>query len=198
VGRSFHSLTAAVGRFDVDAIGGNGTASRLDYVLIPLLFGMGTAVLTMVGTNVGAGNFARARRAAWIGAAISAVFTGLLGLVVAVFPALWIGLFSRRPEIMETGSLYLRAVGPTYAANGLIFALSFAAQGRGLMTWPFLAASVRLIVAAGGGWITVRAFDCPPKVLFAIVATSSITSALIFVVADLSGSLWRPSPRARH
>jgi Na+-driven multidrug efflux pump len=57
-------VTAAVGRFGVDAIGGYGTASRLDYILIPLLFGMGTAVLTVVGTNVGAGEFHRARRAA--------------------------------------------------------------------------------------------------------------------------------------
>jgi Na+-driven multidrug efflux pump len=131
---------------------------------------MGTAVLTVVGTNVGAGEFPRARRAAWIGAAISAVFTGLLGLVVAVFPTLWIGLFSHRAEIMETGSLYLRLVGPTYAANGLIFALSFAAQGRGRMMWPFLAASTRLVVAAGGGWIAVWVFNCAPEVLFAIVA----------------------------
>ena len=45
-------VTAAVGRFGVAAIGGYGTASRLDYVLIPILFGMGTAILTMVGTNV--------------------------------------------------------------------------------------------------------------------------------------------------
>lgn len=190
-------VTAAVGRFGVDAIGGYGTASRLDYVLIPLLFGMGTAVLTVVGTNVGAGEFPRARRAAWIGAAISAAFTGLLGLVVAVFPTLWIGLFSHRAEIMETGSLYLRVVGPTYAANGLIFALSFAAQGRGRMMWPLLAASTRLVVAAGGGWIAVWVFNCAPEVLFAIVAAGSIASALILVVADLSGALWGRSAGAR-
>jgi putative MATE family efflux protein len=48
-------VTAAVGRFGVDAIGGYGTASRLDYVLIPILFGLGTAIVTMVGTNIGAG-----------------------------------------------------------------------------------------------------------------------------------------------
>src|SRR6201999_594142 len=82
-------VTAAVGRFGVDAIGGYGTASRLDYVLIPILFGLGTAILTMVGTNVGAGQLARARKIAWIGAAISAIFTETVGLIVAVFPQLW-------------------------------------------------------------------------------------------------------------
>jgi Na+-driven multidrug efflux pump len=60
-------VTAAVGRFGVDAIGGYGTASRLDYVLIPILFGLGTAILTMVGTNIGAGHIARAKKIAWLG-----------------------------------------------------------------------------------------------------------------------------------
>ena len=183
-------VTAAVGRYGADAIGGYGTASRLDYVLIPLLFGMGTAVLTLVGTNVGAGQHVRARRVAWIGAAISASFTELLGLVVALFPALWIGLFTHRPEIMDTGSLYLRVVGPTYAANGLVFALSFAAQGSGRMAWPLLAGAARLMIAAGGGWIAVTAFHCPPAVVFAIVATASVIAALVFVAADLSGAIW--------
>ncbi len=190
-------VTAAVGRFGVAAIGGYGTASRLDYVLIPILFGMGTAILTMVGTNVGAGALVRARRIAWIGAAISAAFTGLLGVTVALFPALWVGLFSRQPAILETGGLYLRIVGPTYAANGLIFALSFAAQGRGRMAWPFVAASTRLLIAAGGGWVAVSFFDCPPAILFAIVAAASVVAALIFVTADLSGSMWAAARKRR-
>lgn len=158
---------------------------------------MGTAVLTMVGTNVGAGALARARRVAWLGAAISAAFTGLLGLAVALFPALWIGLFSRQPAIVDMGNLYLRIVGPTYAANGLIFALSFAAQGGGRMMWPFVAASIRLLIAAGGGWIAVSVFDCPPAVLFAIGAAASVIAGLIFVTADLCGSMWAHSRNRR-
>jgi Na+-driven multidrug efflux pump len=54
-------VTGAVGLFGADALAGYGIASRLDYLLIPLLFGLGTAVVTMVGTNVGAGAIARAR-----------------------------------------------------------------------------------------------------------------------------------------
>jgi Na+-driven multidrug efflux pump len=141
--------------------------------------------------SVGAGDYGRARRIAWTGAAISAGFTALVGLTAAASPTLWIGLFSRRPEIVETGSLYLRIVGPSYVANGLIFALNFAAQGSGRMLWPFLAGGVRLLIAAGGGWVAVAAFGCSPAVLFAIVASASVVAALVFVAADLSGSIWR-------
>src|ERR1700722_15571251 len=58
-------VTGVVGLFGPDAIAGYGIAARLDYILIPLLFALGTAALTMVGTNVGAGQVVRAERIAW-------------------------------------------------------------------------------------------------------------------------------------
>ena len=127
-------VTAAVGRYGVDAIGGYGTASRLDYVLIPLLFGMGTAVLTMVGTNVGAGALARARRIAWIGAAISASFTEFIGLTVGAVS----GAVDRAVQPPARNHRHRKPlsawVGPTYAANGLIFAS--ASPHREAAAWP--------------------------------------------------------------
>src|SRR5207253_3643277 len=87
--------TGYAGSFGDAAIAGYGMGSRLDYVLIPLLFALGTASLTMVGTNVGAGQMRRARRIAWIAAFVSAGATGLIGLGAALAPASWVGLFSR-------------------------------------------------------------------------------------------------------
>ena len=52
-------VTGAVGLFGTAALAGYGTASRLDYVMIPILFGLSSAVLTMVGINVGAGTYLR-------------------------------------------------------------------------------------------------------------------------------------------
>jgi putative MATE family efflux protein len=186
-------VTGAVGKFGVDAIGGYGTASRLDYVLIPILFGMGTAVLTMVGTNVGAGHLARARKIAWIGVAASVIFTETVGLIVAIFPRLWIGLFTHDAAIMETGSLYLHIVAPVYAANGIVFALGFAAQGSGHMWRIFFAGTARLLIAAGGGWLAVAVMGFPPAGLFGIVAAAMITAAALCVVTELSGAMW-PRP----
>src|SRR5688572_14283502 len=57
--------TGFVGTFSGSAIAGYGLASRLDYILIPLLFALDTACVTMVGTNIGAGQTERARRIAW-------------------------------------------------------------------------------------------------------------------------------------
>jgi putative MATE family efflux protein len=189
-------VTAAVGRFGIDAIGGYGTASRLDYVLIPVVFGIGTAVITMVGTNVGAGHLVRARKIAWTGVAASVVFTGTVGLIAAIFPRLWLGLFTHDAAVIETGSLYLHIVAPFYAANGIIFALSFAAQGSGRVSFMFLAGTARLMVGAGGGWLAVTTFGLPESALFAVVAAAIVTAAAICAFIELSGFMWPAPPSA--
>jgi hypothetical protein len=75
--------TGLVGRFGPAAIAGYGTGSRVEYLLIPLVFGLGGPLVAMVGTNIGAGQRDRAVRAAWIGAAIAAGLTEMVGLGAA-------------------------------------------------------------------------------------------------------------------
>jgi len=58
---------------------GFGTAVRLEYLLVPLVFGIGAPVASMVGTNIGANQRARALRIAWTGAAISGGITSAIG-----------------------------------------------------------------------------------------------------------------------
>ena len=60
-------VTALVGPFGAHALAGYGMGARLEYLQIPLVFGLGAALVTMVGTNIGAGQLARAQRVAWVG-----------------------------------------------------------------------------------------------------------------------------------
>ena len=56
------SLVGAAG--GPDAVAGYGTGNRLEYLLIPLAFGLGGPLVALVGTNIGAGQNARALRIA--------------------------------------------------------------------------------------------------------------------------------------
>jgi len=151
------SITALVGMAaGPHAVAGFGTAARLEYLLIPLVFGLGGPLVALVGTNVGAGNRERALRIAWIGAGIAALLTGTIGLAAAIWPADWLALFDSDPAMLETGSAYLRAVGPFYGAFGFGIALYFASQGAGRLLWALVAGFARAAVAIGGGWITLK------------------------------------------
>ncbi|MGC1887856.1 MAG: MATE family efflux transporter, partial [Stellaceae bacterium] len=89
--------TALVGRFGPAAIAGYGVGSRLEYLLVPIVFGLGGPLVAMVGTNIGAGRRQRALRIAWIGAATAALITEAIGLTAAAFPHLWLSLFDTDP-----------------------------------------------------------------------------------------------------
>ena len=124
-------VTGAVGLFGTDAIAGYGIASRLDYIQIPLLFALGSAALTMVGVNIGAGQVRRAERIAWGAAFFAAGVTEILGLFVALFPHAWPTLFSSNAEVLAAGLIYFRTVAPFYGISGLGMLLYFAGQGEG-------------------------------------------------------------------
>lgn len=152
---SIATATGFAGRFGPSAVAGYGTASRLEYVLIPLVFGLGTPLAAMVGTAIGAGQRARALRVAWTGAAIAALLTEAIGLAAAFAPQAWLALFSSDPVVNATGAQYLRIVGPVYGFFGLGLALYFAAQGAGKLTWPLIAATMRVSIAVGGGCLAL-------------------------------------------
>jgi MATE family, multidrug efflux pump len=138
------------------AVAGFGTAARLEYLLVPLVFGLGGPLVALVGTNVGAGNRARALRIAWIGAGIAFVLCETIGIAAALYPAAWLNLFGSDAAMLDTGSAYLRAVGPFYGFFGFGLALYFSSQGAGKLLWPLLAGFARMAVAIGGGYIALE------------------------------------------
>jgi Na+-driven multidrug efflux pump len=151
---SITALTAAAGAFGVAAIAGYGIASRLDMLLVPVMFGFGTAAITVVGTNLGAGNVQRARRAALVNAFFVAGILEVLGLVVGVMPNLWLGLFTNDAEVLTIGGHYLRIVAPLYGLIAITSELYFAGQGARRIGWPMAAGAIRFVCAViAGFWV---------------------------------------------
>ena len=152
-------LTGLVSTFGEEALAGFGIATRLEFILVPIVFGIGAAMISMVGANIGAGQVARAERIGWTGGLSAALIAGAIGSLTAIWPEAWSGLFTTDSQVMMTAGLYLIIVGPFYAFHGLGLSLYFASQGAGAVHWPVLATIVRLFVTAGGGMIAVKYFD---------------------------------------
>jgi putative MATE family efflux protein len=178
-------LTGIAGHLGREVAIGYAMGARLEYILIPLAFGFGTAILAMVGTNWGAKQYARARRIAWTGAATVACACGAVGLVVAVFPRLWMGLFSDDEAIVRAGVDYLRILGPIYGFYGLGMALFFVTQGFGSVVLTVTANAVRLLASAAGALIAITWFDLGPTGLFAAIALGFVAYAALTAWAVL-------------
>jgi len=145
--------TFFVARTSMEALAGFGLGLRIEYLQIPIVFGIGTGLVAMVGMNIGAGQYQRARRIAWTGVAVAALATETVGLAAALFPQAWLHLFTHDPDAIATGTTYLRTVAPTYALLGVGLALYFASQGAGRMAWPLASGIARLVVLTLGGWL---------------------------------------------
>jgi putative MATE family efflux protein len=173
-----------------DAVAGYGTGARLEYLLIPLVFGLGAPLVTLVGTNIGAGQQKRALRIALIGGAIAFALTEAIGVAAAVWPGAWLGLFGNHPQMLAAGADYLRWVGPTYGFFGLGLSLYFASQGAARLAWPLLAGLVRLAIAAGGGWAVLAATGSLSW-MFATLGLALVVYGAMVLAAIGSGAWFR-------
>jgi Na+-driven multidrug efflux pump len=172
------------------AAAGYGTSARLEYLLIPLVFGLGAPLVAMVGTNIGAGQRERSLRIAFIGGAMAFAVTEAIGIAAALWPELWITQFSADPQVIETGRTTLRVIGPFYGFFGLGLALYFASQGAGRLFWPLTAGFVRTLVAIVGGFIALR-LTGSLSWLFAALAVGLFLHGAVLFTAIASGAWFR-------
>ena len=163
-------LTGIAGQMGRDTALGYAMGARLEYVMQPIAFGFGTGIVAMVGTNWGARQYGRAREIAWTGAATVAAVCGTIGLIVALRPSLWIGLYSDDAGVALLGTLYLRIVGPVYLFFGLGLGLFFVMQGVGRGIVAMSANAVRMITSAGCGIVAVYLLDLGIAGFFAAIA----------------------------
>lgn len=174
----------------VGAVAGFGTGARLEYLLIPLIFGIGAPLVALVGTNIGAGQGKRALRIALVGGGFAFIVTETIGIAAAIWPQAWLALFSADPDMMAAGSAYLRVVGPTYGFFGLGMALYFASQGAGRLFWPLASGFLRVALALGGGYVALL-LTGSLTALFAALAAALVAFGLTILAAVRSGAWFR-------
>lgn len=145
-------FTGLLAQQGTDALAGYGIGQRLEFLLIPIAFGIGVAAVPMVGMAIGAGQVARARRVAWTAGGLSAFNLGLIGAVLTLAPDVWAGMFTQDEAVLGFARQYLVTAGPAFAFFGLGLTLYFASQGARQVIGPVLAGTARLVLVAGAGY----------------------------------------------
>ena len=183
-------LTAIVGRFGEQALAGYGIGSRIEFLLIPLVFGIGASMTSLVGVGIGAGDIKRAEPIGTVGGLGAAGLAGGIGLILAVQPELWIPYFSQDPVVQDAATRYIQIVGPWFAFYGLGLVLYFGSQGAGAMGWPVVALSLRAVICVGGAVLLTESFDTGIDGVFYAVALSMVAYGVIMFCALKLGA-WR-------
>jgi Na+-driven multidrug efflux pump len=181
-------------------LAGYGIGARLEFMLTSLAFAVGIASVPMVGMAIGAGRVTRARRIALIAGCVSFVSVGLVATVIAIFPDLWVDIFTRDPVVRAASRQYLATAAPMYAFIGLSISMYFSSQGAAKVVGPVLAQTARLVfVAAGGGWLSTH--DATPANFFALAAASMVVLGVLSAArcrSDPMGTQGRTEGRPCH
>ena len=183
-------LTGLVGRFGTEALAGYGIGSRVEFLMIPLIFGIGTAMTSIVGANIGALNIDRAEKVGILGGSTAGFVSILIGLTLAAFPEAWIQFFTDDIKAFEVTKKYIQIVGPFYIFQGIGLSLYFASQGANAMKWPTIATIARFIIACAGGGISVYWLDLGIESIFiSSSAAMAIFGLMIFI--SIKKGAWR-------
>jgi Na+-driven multidrug efflux pump len=187
-------FTHMLAGFGTAVLAGYGIGARLEFLLTSIAFSFGIASVPMIGMAVGAERIARARRIAWIAGLASFISVGALASVVAVFPHLWVDIFTQDEAVRAASRQYLRTAAPMYAFIGLAISMYFSSQGAAKMIGPVLAQTVRLgFIALGGLALTMH--EATAQNFFALAASSMALLGLLSCVSVVL-TRWGPKPVA--
>lgn len=175
-------FTGLLAQLGTEALAGYGIGQRLEFLLIPISFGIGVASIPMVGMAMGAGDAQRARRVAWTAGGVSAFNLALIGAVVTLAPDLWARLFTQDETVLGYARQYLVTAGPAFAFFGMGLTLYFASQGAGQVIGPVLAGTSRLVLVAGAGyWLSQH--QASASQFYTLVAVAMVLYGLATAVA---------------
>ena len=177
--------TVIFSRFGTDWLAGFGLAVRLELIMVPLIFGIGASLIPIVGAYVGAGQRERAIVIAWKGIMINAVVVGLIGLLFALYPALWCDLVSSDQTVGENCQQSLRTISPTYVFFALGLCCYFASQGLNTLLVPVAGALLRLVIVASG--LVLLGSTSKPSTALWLVALAVVAYGVSVVVGLLFG-----------
>ena len=187
-------FTHMLAGFGTEILAGYGIGSRLEFMLTSVAFAFGIASVPMVGMAIGAELIGRARRVALTAGLVSFFSVGFLATLIAIFPDVWINIFTDDPGVRAASRQYLSTAAPMYAFIGLAMSMYFSSQGAAKVLGPVLAQSVRLLfIAVGGWWLSMR--DATAADFF-VLAASSMVLLGVLSASSVVLTRWGPKDRA--
>jgi putative MATE family efflux protein len=139
-------MTKIVATFGVYTIASFGILGRLDSLAVLPVIGINTATLTIVGYNVGARNFERAEKTAWVACLIALAYGTIIGVLYFGFAPLFANMFSSDPDVVGTAIIALRIVEIFTGFSAIMIIISGSFQGAGHPVPSLIITILRLFI----------------------------------------------------
>ncbi len=101
-------------------------------------FGFSIAATTLVGQYLGMGDMGKAKEAAFEASKLCAIFMGIAGLIMILFPSYLSLLFTGDMSIIKLSAIYLFLMGFTEPFLGILFTLAGSMRGAGYTVMPMV------------------------------------------------------------
>ncbi len=108
-----------------------GIGNRINSLVMMPAMGIGSALATVVGQNLGADKPDRAKQAFKTSVLMSITYMSIGGVILIFFAENVIGIFAKEREVIEQGTYYMRLIAASLPLMGIFQSLLGAFQGSG-------------------------------------------------------------------
>lgn len=151
-------------------------------------FGFATAATALVGQSLGAGSKKMAEKAGWTAWKMAATLSGIMGVVLLVWPEFLVRMYVDDPEIIRMGSMCLRIMAfaqiPMSVGLTIVGALRGAGDTKAVL---FLTMFSVWVVRFVGSWYAVRVLGLGLFGAWVVMALDWYTRAFVFLLRWRAG-----------
>ncbi|OGO19506.1 MAG: hypothetical protein A2Z15_03370 [Chloroflexi bacterium RBG_16_50_11] len=174
--------------FGTLAVAGHNLVSRVDMVVLLPAIGLGSAAGILAAQNIGAQQFDRSAKTAWIAIGWLTGIMAVFSIIIWFWASNIVQIFNPEPELIDLASTFLKIQIASYMCNGLMFVMMNVMNAVGDTLIAFI---IDLVTMWG---IRVPLAILLPKIAnlgvygvrWALVA-DTVSSAIVFIIYFKSG-----------
>lgn len=192
---SFLTLTALVNSLPIADIASacQGIGGKVNsFAVLPSL-AMSSAVSSMAGQNIGAGQIDRAKKTMLTGMGIAFAMSAFVFVIVELFPQQIISLFDTNPDVIAIGTEYMRFIALDYLFVPFVFCMNGLAIGAGYTNFAlFNACFSSILVRVPFAYLIVNLTNLGFNGIGLATGLASVASIIVGAIYVASGKWKKP------
>ena len=192
---SFLTLTALVNSLPNADIASacQGIGGKVNsFAILPAL-AMSSAVSSMAGQNIGAGETERAKKTMMTGMGIAFGISCFVFVIVQLIPEFIISLFDTNPDVIAVGKEYLRFIAIDYLLVPFVFCMNGLAIGAGYTNFAlFNAFFSSIVVRVPLAYLVVGTTSLGFNGVGIVTGLASLASVIVGIIFVSSGKWKKP------